>query len=169
MAVFKLADPGKNVYDENYIAEKIQYILQPQKILSNYWGGFFFLKSSVENVIKQFYIVRNIYHRKDYIPLRHYIISFDGLWEYEITPFQAKCIAHWICLEFANCMHQVIYAVHEDTSNLHIHILLNTVNIANGSLFDNNIPAFYGIRDTVDYVLKNYLLWLGEKPLKLFS
>ena len=134
MAVFKIADAGHDVYDDDYIAKKIRYILQPSKIISNYWGGFFFLKGSVDEVIDQFYTVRNIYHRKDYIPLRHYIISFDGMWEYGITPFQAKCIAYWICREFSECMHQVIYAVHEDTSNLHIHILLNTVNIANGSL-----------------------------------
>ena len=78
MAVFKIAEPAQNVYDEGYIAEKINYILQPEKIRSGCWGGFGFLKCSVNEVIDQFYIVKNIYHKSAYIPLRHYIISFDS-------------------------------------------------------------------------------------------
>lgn len=141
MAVFKIAEPAQNVYDEGYIAEKINYILQPEKIRSGYWGGFGFLKCSVTEVIDQFYIVKNIYHKSAYIPLRHYIISFDSFLE-KLTPYQASLIAERVCYDLASEGYQVIYAIHEDTYNLHIHILLNTINLFSGYLFNQDKNAF---------------------------
>ena len=75
MAIFTQVEPGINPYAENYMATKIAYILRPEAILSNYWGGYGFVKGTLQEVTEQFYIVRNLYHKSNYIPLRHFIHS----------------------------------------------------------------------------------------------
>lgn len=168
MAIFKIADPGSNQYTENYIADKIAYILRPKAILSGYWGGYGFVKGNIHEVTEQFYIVRNSYHKSNYIPLRHFILSFDPYWEYNITPFQAYHIAKWICKIFAEAQYQVIFSIHEDKNHLHIHILVNTINLTNGVLYNSDQRNFYIIRNHVDFVLHSYRLWYGEHPLTLY-
>ena len=44
MAIFTQVKPGSDLYSEVYIATKIAYILRPEAILSNYWGGYGFVK-----------------------------------------------------------------------------------------------------------------------------
>ena len=108
MAIFTQVKPGSNLYTEDYIATKIAYILRPEAILSNYWGGYGFVKGTIQEVTEQFYIVRNLYHKSNYIPLRHFVLSFDPYYEYDITPFQAYHIAKKVCKIFADAQYQVI-------------------------------------------------------------
>lgn len=82
MAIFKQVESGINPYAEDYMATKIAYILRPEAILSNYWGGYGFVKGTLQEVTEQFYIVRNLYHKSNYIPLRHFVLSFDPYLEY---------------------------------------------------------------------------------------
>lgn len=169
MAIFKQVESGNNPspYAENYIASKIAYILRPEAILSNYWGGYGFVKGNINEVIQQFYTVRDLYHKSNYIPLRHFILSFDPFYEYDITPFQAYHIGKEICKIFANAQYQVIFSVHEDKSHLHIHILLNTVDLTNGTLYNCDMYNFHAIREHISFILKTYHLWYGSHPLSL--
>ena len=167
MAVFNIIQHDKDPYRETYIAEKITYILRPDKIISNQWGGYLFLKTTKEDAIGQFYIVRDTYHKSHCIPLQHYVISLDPYWEYDITPYQLSCIASLICQEFAFCQYQVIYAVHEDRSQLHAHILVNTVSLADGKIFTSNQMSFKALLKRVKFILKSYRLWHGTRALKL--
>ena len=132
MAIFKQVESGINPYAEDYMATKIAYILRPEAILSNYWGGYGFVKGTLQEVTEQFYIVRNLYHKSNYIPLRHFVLSFDPYYEYDITPFQAYQIAKKVCKIFADAQYQVIFSVHENTNHLHVHILVNTIDLTNG-------------------------------------
>ena len=47
MAIFKQVESGINPYAEDYMATKIAYILRPEAILSNYWGGYGFVKGTL--------------------------------------------------------------------------------------------------------------------------
>ena len=167
MAVFEIIQHDKDPYRETYISDKINYILQPNKILSNFWGGFNFLKCTTEQVIQQFYIVRGVHHKYNYIPLHHYVISLDPYWEYDITPYQLSCIATLICHEFGSEYYQVIYAIHEDKRQLHAHILVNTVRLTDGKILTSNPASFYKLLDYVEFILKAHRLWHGNRELKL--
>ena len=108
MAIFKQVESGINPYAEDYMATKIAYILRPEAILSNYWGGYGFVKGTLQEVTEQFYIVRNLYHKSNYIPLRHFVLSFDPYYEYDITPFQAYQIAKKVCKIFADAQYYLL-------------------------------------------------------------
>ena len=148
MAIFKQVESGINPYAEDYMATKIAYILRPEAILSNYWGGYGFVKGTLQEVTEQFYIVRNLYHKSNYIPLRHFVLSFDPYYEYDITPFQAYQIAKKVCKIFADAQYQVIFSVHENTNHLHVHILVNTIDLTNGMLYNCDMHNFYAVRQT---------------------
>ena len=77
MEIFTQAELGINPSAEDYMATKIAYILRPEAILSNCWGGYGFVKGTLQEVTEQFYIVRNLYHKSNYIPLRHFVLSLD--------------------------------------------------------------------------------------------
>lgn len=138
-----------------------------EAILSNYWGGYGFVKGTLQEVTEQFYIVRNLYHKSNYIPLRHFVLSFDPYYEYDITPFQAYQIAKKVCKIFADAQYQVIFSVHENTNHLHVHILVNTIDLTNGMLYNCDMHNFYAVRDHVKFVLQSYRLWYGNHPLLL--
>lgn len=50
---------------------------------------------------------------------------------------------------------------------LHIHILLNTIDLTNGMLYNCDMHNFYAIRDYIKFVLQSYRLWYGNRPLLL--
>ena len=83
------------------------------------------------------YIVKKYYDKMDKVdktgkPLRsvyHFVISFpDPIEDADIV----KLIAIDTCQYFYNKGFQCIYAVHEDTKHLHIHIAVNSTNFMTG-------------------------------------
>lgn len=169
MAVFKVTEHDKDPYRDTYMADKIHYILNPKKVISGQWGGVNFLKTAEEEAILQFYTVRNIYNKSGYIPLQHYVISLDPDYEYEVTPYQLGCIAYLICREFASEQYQAVYAVHEDERHLHAHILVNTVNLADGKVLVSNKLSLKRLLEQIGVILAMPHWWHGKKALRLFS
>ena len=127
------------------------------------------MKGTLQEVAEQFYIVRNLYHKSNYIPLRHFILSFDPYYEYDIIPFQAYHIAKKVCKIFADAQYQVIFSIHENNSHLHVHIPVNTIDLTNGMLYNCDMHNFYAIRDHVKFVLQSYRLWYEDHPLRLLE
>ena len=97
------------------------------------------------------------------------IFPFDPYYEYDITPFQAYHIAKKVCKIFADAQYQVIFSIHENNSHLHIHILVNTIDLTNGMLYNCDMHNFYAIRGHVKFVLQSYRLWYGNHPLRLLE
>ena len=79
------------------------------------------------------------------------IFPFDPYYEYDITPFQAYHIAKKVCKIFADAQYQVIFSIHENNSHLHIHILVNTIDLTNGMLYNCDMHNFYAIRGHVKF------------------
>ncbi|MBT9751518.1 relaxase/mobilization nuclease domain-containing protein [Coprococcus comes] len=71
--------------------------------------------------------------------------------------------------EFCNAQYQVIFSIHENNSHLHVHILVNTIDLTNGMLYNCDMHNFYAIRDHVKFVLQSYRLWYGDHPLRLLE
>lgn len=67
MAIFTQVKPGSDLYTEDYIATKIAYILRPEAILSNYWGGYGFVKGTLQEVTEQFYILQMLSNRLSFL------------------------------------------------------------------------------------------------------
>lgn len=75
--------------------------------------------------------------------LWHFVLSFDNYTESDITPVMAYNIAGRILTLFDG--HQAIYAVHEDTDNLHVHFMINATSFYNGRKIENKRDTFENI------------------------
>ncbi len=118
-----------------------------------------------EEIILQFNVLKDFYIRKWHIPIRHIIISFDSYYEYFISPYQASIIADELCRDVFAEEYQVIYGIHENTSNLHAHIIINTVSI-DGHLLPWDYNTTNEIYESLKLILYRFSIWHGNFPIK---
>lgn len=173
MAVLKFCSIDKDPYNDPknplLIKAIITYILrakEDQNTHVRFYGGRNFIIGSLQDIITQFYTVRNVYHKGETIQGRHFVLSFSS--EYEnVTPYQAALIAENICDDLSDG-YQIIYAVHEDTDNLHVHFFINSTCIYNGKMLNYGKQKLYEIRSVIELQLKIPSLWCGARPMRLF-
>lgn len=169
MAIFKSVDAardGLDAYSQELIRNRIRYILQAEKIPGGYVDGCNFLMTDVDDIIMQFYLPKRVYHKKNYVQIKHYVLSFSPEYD-EVTPRQAYFIGCNIVELFREGGYQVIFAVHEDREYLHIHFLVNPVNLYNGNLLDFGKQGFRGLLIKVQDILDMPHIWCGKQPVKL--
>ncbi len=169
MAILKIvALDHKNLDPRNplLIRNELQYILRAKgdnQITVKYYGGRNFLFGAPSDIITQFYAVRNVFHKSPNIQARPFVLSFGE--EEHVYPFQANYIAQNICEEFVD--YQILYAVHEDSSHLHIHFLINSVNIYDGKMLNFGKQTITRIEYFFRQILQMPTIWCGERPLNL--
>ena len=175
MAILKLVPYERSphldaVYDNvRAINNEINYITRPDGAIHHLCGGFNVLLSTPENMIEQFLTV-NRWHNRDcdsHIPIRHLVLSLDpySFIEERVTPHQLALIADRFCSHEFGDEYQVIYAIHEDTANLHVHILVNTVNLRTGLLLPWNYTKESQLYEWMSLILKLNNYWNGKYPI----
>ena len=93
-----------------------------------YRGGHGAYYMNAKKAAEQFRIVQRYYKKQTGKRVHHMIISFEeGIDDLYAMDSLAKIIVYDILREY-----QSVYAIHEDTDNLHIHIVWNAVNFLNG-------------------------------------
>ena len=150
MAILKIANGIGKYYDNNSRESVIEYITNPRKTLNKNIGvsameGFEYAKEMDE--------VASIYHKNTGVRLRHFIISFES-WEVN-DPEVAYQIGQDIA-EYLGREYQTVFSVHQDTDQLHIHIVINAVSYLDGHRYRGTRSEFYGFKEWVDMVLKRY-------------
>lgn len=117
--------------NQSDLVNVINYVFNPCKVLSNSYGGLQVRLESIESIIKDFLFVKNIYGKTDGRQLRHFIISFDP--EDNISPQEALKMAY-IASEYYSD-YQMVFTVHENKPNLHIHFVMNSVSYKTGKKY----------------------------------
>ena len=173
MAILKLVpfkhQSEENLYinSEDVIRKKINYITRPEATINHLCGGYNLLLSTPENMIEQFIIVNRWYYRDGHIPVKHIILSLDpySYIEEQVTPQQLALIVDSFCLHEFGDEYQVIYGIHEDTKNLHAHIIVNTVNLRTGLLLPSNRTKDFEMYEWMSLFLKLTSHWKGNFPI----
>lgn len=90
-----------------------------------------------KNAEEEMGAVKRAYRKTEGRIARHFVVSLgsDGVF----LPHEANILARKIC-EYYCMRFQIVYAVHEDTKNLHIHFVMNTVSFVDGRMFSEG-PA----------------------------
>lgn len=96
----------------------------------NLIGGYGITMTCVEDVINQFYIVKRMFGVNGGKQVMHFVFSIEKTLYFK--PEQVKELGYMIGRYFSN-ERQVLFAVHDDTEHLHIHMVVNTVSFLNGS------------------------------------
>lgn len=150
MAIVKIVKNNYSSSNSNFIDgidfTMLSYITDWYKCKSRYVFGYNVLLASPKVMAEQFQIVRQIFNKETGRLIRHFIVSFS---EYEpVDTVLAANLGLEIAKYYAD-QYQIIFAVHEDTDNIHIHFILNTVSFIDGGKF-NEGPA--ELRAFVDYL-----------------
>lgn len=124
----KIAYSGK-YQDDNAIPQLIGYIAQKHKTPHQLIGGFHIGgPDPAESMIA----VSNHFGKNSRIRLHHFVLSFESFLNdsydliYNIACRVASAIAP---------MYQIVFAVHEDTKNIHIHFVFNAVSHVDGKKY----------------------------------
>lgn len=81
------------------------------------------------------------------------ILSFDT--QETISAYDANQIAYRLALWYSN-KYQILWAVHEDTDNIHIHFVMNTTSYLDGRKYRGEKYDYYEFRAYVAKILFTY-------------
>lgn len=121
MATVKFLNRAGKYDDPVARANVISYILQPSKTRSGFVGC---CGVELGMAAEQMQALSESYKKDNKVRLRHFVVSFYHTETMMLK--QVRWIAEGICQELGQT-YQVVYAVHEDTMNPHIHFVFNPV------------------------------------------
>ncbi len=135
---------NKEYKDDGAVYEQLfQYITRQDKAIQGLTGSqYLYPVNDATDIGNQMREV-NLLNSNNGRALWHFILSFDHYNEYYITSITAYNIGRKI-LAFVDG-HQAVYAVHEDTGNLHIHFMVNATDFYNGRKIENKRETFESI------------------------
>lgn len=150
MAILKTFNGNGNYRNENAMELVTEYIFNPYKTISGYYGGY---GVSSQCPAESMMIVSEQFGKSKGVQLRHYVLSFALC---ELTnPIVANEIGGRIA-QFIGREYQALYAVHENREHLHIHIVSNSVSYIDGHRFYGRRKEFYKLMEGVQKILRDY-------------
>jgi len=103
-------------------------------------------------------LIAEVYGKTEGLRLRHMVLSFSA----EEMKFgrtrkyiEVERIAQYAASYYKND-YQIIYAVHEDAKNLHIHFVMNTVSYRTGRKYRGDKADYYAFQSYLGSFLKEY-------------
>lgn len=150
MAKLKAANQKGKYFDLDAKADTIAYLLNPYKAKHGYIGG---VGVSPECPAESMEIVSEAFGKSEGVQVRHYIIAFS---EGEVkAPQIANKIAQQIAA-YIGREYQVVYAVHENKPDLHIHMIVNTVSYVDGHRWRGTKAEFYHLINAIRAILRQF-------------
>lgn len=150
MAVIKTANTTGKYHDSNSYNDVINYIIQPSKTTHGYIGS---VKLDPYNPAGDMKAVAKKFHKEIGVHVRHFIVAFDP--SEPVTLGIANLIGQEI-IRYLGEHFQAIYAVHEDKSHLHIHIVSNAVSHVDGHKYRGTREVFHRFEDFVRRTVQKY-------------
>lgn len=150
MAIYKTANCKGKYFDEMAKEDVISYVINDNKMIHNYLGGVQVNEYDIVGSMKQ---ISAHFKKENGVQIRHFIISFEP---YELSnPLIVNEIAMHV-MRYLGKEYQAIYAVHENTESLHIHIVMNSVSYIDGHRYRGTRAEHYEFMDFLRNVLKHY-------------
>ena len=139
MATYNVAGLGQKgkYHDANAYCDTIHYITNPTKARYVGYSGV----TSIAAAPAEMEMIANTFGKNSGKRVRHSILSFCP--EENITPTLADCYAQGILQHYAP-EYQIVYAVHENTQNVHIHFVMNMISYVDGHRYAGKKKDYYG-------------------------
>lgn len=125
MPVMKVANKKGAYQNEDARSLLYGYIMQPYKTPHEYVGR----ESVGENVVEEMNQTAQQFNKDKQIRVRHFLVAYRP--SDTTDPMVVDAIAQEVAA-YLGQRFQVAYAVHEDTKNLHFHIMFNAVSYVDG-------------------------------------
>lgn len=149
MPVMKVANKKGTHQNDNARSLLYDYIMQPNKIPHQLVGR----ESVGANVVEEMNQTAQQFNKDSRIRVRHFMVSY--------TPFDTTdpTVVDAIAREVAAYLgqrYQVAYAVHEDTENLHFHIMFNAVSYVDGYKYHGDKAEHFQLLDAINAANHRY-------------
>lgn len=155
MATLKTTNGDGRFFDDRSREDSIAYILRTYKIKHNYYGGAIV---DIQDIPGSMDVVAERFNKNTGVRVRHFILSFHP---YEVnTPEVANAIGKQI-IRYIGKEYQAVYAVHEDTENLHIHIVMNAVSYVDGHRYRGTRAEFNAFKSHINKILRMHGIYEG--------
>ena len=160
-----LSDSHK-YHDDYAVDDVIRYCIQYCKTPSRLIGGY---AVNIDQAAYEMHRLAAVFGKDTGLRLRHMILSFSNQ---EIQAMGANApeyvfqIADYAA-RYYGFDYQIIFAVHEDTGNLHTHLVMSTVNYNTGQKYGGKKEDFYAFISYLSIFLwEQYGLCLKVVPDK---
>ena len=152
MATYKVIGKGQDgkYTDDAARQDVIAYCQQAHKTPGAYTGS---RAVNLDNAAYEMDTLAQLYHKDDRVRLRHCVISFRP--NDHISPAQVAQIAERAIRYFGGA-YQILYCVHEDTDDVHIHIVMNQVSYLDGHKYRGTKKEHYDFIAYMKQVLRPY-------------
>jgi len=155
--LFKTVPPSGKYKDDAIYFTLVKYIERKEATPSDLIGCW-----GIENkkrISEEMYELAKSYNKLKGTRVRHMIFSFDSKKEPHINAVAAFHIGKLIG-DFYYPDYQIVYAVHENTENLHIHMVMNTVHRFTGKKHKGKKDDYYRFQDHIRKTIRKFGLRL---------
>ena len=135
----------KKFFDENTYHDVTNYIFNPEK--AAYIGGAGI--SSSQTAAEEMQAVAVKFGKDKGKRVRHSVLSFDE--REHVTAVQANKYAQEIIQHYSS-EYQIAYAVHTNTDNVHIHMVMNQVSYLDGHRYEGKKKDYYDFKKHMGHV-----------------
>lgn len=156
MAIYKVNTEKGGYRTAQDVENVVSYILNPWKVKS---GAAVSGAVPLSHTADAMECVTSAYHNEEGVHIRHTELSFSS--DENISVDQAEEIAQE-CISYYLGSYQIIAAVHEDASHLHIHFGMNTTSYVDGSKYPGDKKDLYDFRQHINRVLRPYGIHLQK-------
>lgn len=138
-------------YDTLYgVSNLISYVLDPTKLENNiYCSRFLYLYDNPQYTAMEIANINIYYGKTQGSIVKHLIVSYPYLSE-QCTP-QTVEFALKQMLDINLAGFPYIYALHENTSHPHFHIILGSVNLYSGMKYPDKNESLYSMAETMSH------------------
>lgn len=138
MATYRIVGVGEHgkYFDGNAYHDLNAYIFNPEK--AAFVGGTGV--TSAETAAEEMQQVARTFGKDKGKRVRHSVLSFSE--KENVTPEQADSFAKEI-IQFYAPEFQITYAVHENTDDTHIHLLMNQISYQDGHRYEGKKKDYY--------------------------
>lgn len=138
MAVYNVSGIGQHrkFFDDYAYYNAINYILDSKKAI---YAGYSMI-SSLETASREMEWTAIRFNKFSGKRLRHSVLSFSA--DENVSPEQAYQFAEQIIQHYAP-RYQIVYAVHNNTDNLHIHFVMNQISCIDGQRYRGKKKDYY--------------------------
>lgn len=150
MAMLKVLNCAGKYHDIGAREVLAEYIFNPDKMVHGFCGGV----AVTENFVESMNEVAVKFKKTKGIQLRHFVLSFpaEEIDDPEVVYEIACHVARFVGRDY-----QVAFAVHENTENLHIHFMQNSVSYTTGLKYSGSKKDYYQLVNFLTEFLKqNY-------------
>lgn len=163
MPIFKAIN--KQYTSNRDLKNLVSYAVRKDKCFNKNYGAQGIIKGTAEEMYQQMMGVKRYFQKTSGRQAMHYMLSFD----INENAYIGICEAMEIGYRFAEYLQgfQVVFGIHTDTDDLHMHFIINSVSYINGKKINMGPMELQWMKNMVQQMVKDYNSEVKNKSVEV--